>query len=125
MQNPRRLSFHDLDEDAVVRAILEGTATKTGEEFFAALVENLSKALDTQSAWVTEFIEKSRRLRALAFWADGELIPNFEIDVDGTPCEAVFHELNRFANGAKTKDDITLVIIKLQETSTGREDWEI
>jgi PAS domain S-box-containing protein len=89
MQNPRRLVFVDLDEDAVVRAILEGTATETGEEFFAALVENLSKALDTQSAWVTEFIEKSRRLRALAFWADGELIPNFEIDVDGTPCEAV------------------------------------
>ena len=85
MQNPRRLTFHDLDEDAVVRAILEGTATETGKEFFAALVENLSKALDTQSAWVTEFIEKSRRLRALAFWADGKLIPNFEIDVDGTP----------------------------------------
>jgi PAS domain S-box-containing protein len=89
MSNLSHLNFHDLDEDAVVRAILEGTATKTGEDFFAALVENLSKALDTQSAWVTEFIEKSRRLRALAFYADGELIPNFEIDIDGTPCEAV------------------------------------
>lgn len=39
--------------------------------------------------------------------------------------DTVFHELNRFANGAKTKDDITLVIIKLQEPSAGREDWEI
>ena len=36
MQNPRRLTLYDLDEDAVVRAILEGTATETGEEFFAA-----------------------------------------------------------------------------------------
>ncbi|MEJ2283690.1 MAG: PAS domain S-box protein [Desulfobacterales bacterium] len=89
MPTPERLQFHDLDEDAVVRTILEGTATQTGESFFAALVENLSKALNTQSAWVTEFVEKSRQLRALAFWADGELIPGFEIDIDGTPCEEV------------------------------------
>ena len=89
MSNPYQLNFQDLDEDAVVRAILEGTATETGEGFFAALVENLSKALHTQSAWVTEFISKTRQLRALAFWADGKLMPNFEMDVDGTPCQAV------------------------------------
>jgi PAS domain S-box-containing protein len=84
-----QLTFHDLDEDAVVRAILEGTATETGARFFAALVENLSMALDTHSAWVTEYIERFRQLRALAFWANGELIADFEIDIEGTPCEAV------------------------------------
>ena len=89
MSNPYQLNFQDLDEDAVVRAILEGPATETGEGFFASLVENLSKALHTQSAWVTEFISKTRQLRALAFWADGKLMPNFEMDVDGTPCQAV------------------------------------
>jgi len=31
-------TFQELDEDATVRAILEGTATATGECFFAALV---------------------------------------------------------------------------------------
>jgi PAS domain S-box-containing protein len=89
MPNPYHLNFQDLDEDAVVRTILEGTATETGAGFFAALVENLSKALNTQSAWVTEFSEKSRQLRSLAFWADGGLRPNFEMDIDGTPCQAV------------------------------------
>jgi PAS domain S-box-containing protein len=89
MPKYNRLSFEDLDEDAVVRAILEGTATETGAQFFAALVENLSIALDTHSAWVTEYIEKSRQLRALAFWADGKMITDFEIDIEGTPCEAV------------------------------------
>jgi sigma-B regulation protein RsbU (phosphoserine phosphatase) len=39
--------------------------------------------------------------------------------------DAVYNELNRFANGAKTKDDITLVIMKLQEISDGSEDWQI
>lgn len=89
MTKYNQLTFHNLDEDAVVRAILEGTATETGERFFAALVEKLSLALDTHSAWVTEYIERSRQLRALAFWANGQLIMDFEIDITGTPCEAV------------------------------------
>jgi PAS domain S-box-containing protein len=83
------LTFRGLDEDATVRAILEGTATETGERFFAALVENLSKALNTYSSWVTEYIEESRELRALAFWVDGRLADEFKIDITGTPCEAV------------------------------------
>jgi PAS domain S-box-containing protein len=89
MTTYNQLTFHDLDEDAAVRAILEGTATETGARFFAALVQNLSMALNTHSAWVTEYIEKNRQLRALAFWADGEMITDFVIDIDGTPCEAV------------------------------------
>ena len=43
MAADRALTFRGLDEDATVRAILEETATETGERFFAALVENLSK----------------------------------------------------------------------------------
>jgi len=83
------LTFRGLDEDATVRAILEGAATETGERFFAALVENLSKALNTYSSWVTEYIAESRQLRALAFWVDGQLAQDFKIDITGTPCEAV------------------------------------
>jgi PAS domain S-box-containing protein len=82
-------TFRGLDEDATVRAILEGTATETGERFFAALVENLSGALNTYSSWVTEYIEESRQLRSLAFWANGHLMENFQIDIAETPCESV------------------------------------
>ena len=77
------------DENAALRIILEGTATETGERFFEALVVNIAKALNTHSAWVTEFVEETRRLRALAFWADGQMIRDFEMEIDGTPCEAV------------------------------------
>lgn len=83
------LTFRGLDEDATVRAILEGTATETGERFFAALVENLAKALNTYSSWVTEYIAESRELRSLAFWANGHLMENFQIDISETPCESV------------------------------------
>ena len=77
------------NEDAVLRRILEGTATETGDRFFAALVENLATALNTHGAWVTEYLAESRRLRALAFWLGGTWVPGYETAVDGTPCQAV------------------------------------
>ena len=81
-----------LDEDAALRTILEGTATETGERFFAALVENLAKALKTQGAWVTEYIQDCRRLRSLAFWMGGKWIHGYEYDIAGTPCEQVIEQ---------------------------------
>jgi sigma-B regulation protein RsbU (phosphoserine phosphatase) len=78
-----------VDEDAALRLIVEGTATATGDRFFEALVENLAQALHTRSAWVTQYIDKTQRLRALAFWADGALVPPFDVPIAGTPCEKV------------------------------------
>jgi len=46
-----------LDEGAALRAIVEGIATATGEAFFAAQVMNLTLALGTQGAWVTEYLD--------------------------------------------------------------------
>jgi PAS domain-containing protein len=77
------------DENTALRIILEGTATVTGELFFEALVVSLSKVLNTHSAWVTEYLDETRQLRALAYWADGRLTKDFLIDIAGTPCEAV------------------------------------
>jgi len=85
-------ALHDVDEDAALRRILEGTATQTGEDFFAALVENLSRALHTRSAWVTEFRKKTREFYIFAFWRDGQLSRNFVLDVAGTPCELVIEK---------------------------------
>lgn len=84
----------DLDQDAALRTILEGTATETGEKFFRALVQNLAKALGTHGAWVTEYLSESRRLRARAFWMGGSWIEDYEIAIDGTPCEKVIETKN-------------------------------
>ena len=81
--------LRDLDEDAALRSILEGTATETGKNFFAALVKNLSRALNTHGAWVTEYFEASRRLKAIAFWLDGQWVADYEYKIDGTPCAPV------------------------------------
>jgi PAS domain S-box-containing protein len=80
-----------LDEDVALRTILEGTATATGERFFAALVESLAKALGTYGAWVTEYRPATRKLRALAFRLGDEWVDGWEMVVDGTPCETVIN----------------------------------
>ena len=77
------------DEEAALRTILEGTATETGERFFHSLVFNLAKALNTHGAWVTEFFPETRRLRALAFWMGDNWLEGWEMNITGTPCEAV------------------------------------
>lgn len=38
-----------------LQTIVEGTATETGEAFFAALVKNLSQSMNVAAAWVTEY----------------------------------------------------------------------
>jgi PAS domain S-box-containing protein len=94
MDNNNQVPFQNLDEDAALHGILEGTATETGEGFFDALVENLAKAMNTYGAWVTEYLRESRRLRALSFWLGGEFVHDYEYDIAGTPCEAVIETAN-------------------------------
>ena len=66
------LTFHRLDEDAALRAILVSTTAATGEQFFAALVNDLSQALGTHAASTDEYSEESQRLRAEAALRDRE-----------------------------------------------------
>jgi len=86
--------FENLDEQAALRDILEATSVESGEDFFAALVLTIRKALGVHGAWVTEFIEEKRCLRALSFCMGDELIHDFEFNVAGTPCEAVVDSNN-------------------------------
>ncbi len=78
-----------IDENAAMRAILQGTATETGTQFFSSLVRSLADVLGTHGAWVTEYLEETHRLRALAFWLGGEFIPDYEHEITGTPCQKV------------------------------------
>ena len=78
-----------LDENSIIRRILEGTATETGDRFFDALVINLAAALNTYGAWVTEYLPQTHQLRAIALFMGGELTHGFTYDVADTACETV------------------------------------
>jgi PAS domain S-box-containing protein len=94
MNSTQATTLYDIDDGSIIRAIFEGTAGSTGEQFFAALVKNLARVLNTYSAWVTEYIEETKSLRTLAFWVDGRLIENITIDITGTPCEVVINNVH-------------------------------
>jgi hypothetical protein len=84
--------FKNIREDEAIRFILEGTAADIGEKFFQSLVRNLSDVLQTKGAWVTEYSEKDRKLKALAFLLDDCWLNNVAYDISGTACERVIIE---------------------------------
>jgi len=77
--------------DATLRAIVDGLDAEIGERFFASLVQHLAAALGVQYAFVSEIHADRTRFRTLAVWGRGTFLPNFDIPLVGTPCEAVLN----------------------------------
>ena len=74
--------------EEALRLIVEGTASKTGDEFFRTCVYYLAKVLRVRYALISEFLGESRtRSRTLAIWTGEAIGENFEYDLGGTPCE--------------------------------------
>src|SRR5215510_11195065 len=78
-----------VSDEAALRLVVEGTASETGTAFFRALVKNLATVMDTYGAWVTEYKPATKHLRAIAFWARGDYIGDYEYAYAGTACEPV------------------------------------
>lgn len=72
--------------------IAKGVSAKTGEDFFISLVTYLGRTLCIDYAFIGQLIGGERgRIKSIAFYADGEIIDNFEYDLADTPCAAVIH----------------------------------
>jgi PAS domain S-box-containing protein len=81
-----------VNDESILRSIVEGTAAETGEGFFKALVKNLAHALNVHGSWVTEYLEDAGRLKAFAFWLGNTWVADYEYAIEGTPCgEVVKH----------------------------------
>jgi PAS domain S-box-containing protein len=105
-QEPKSFGREEPSDDqevAALRAILQGTARFTGEEFFQSLVRHLAAAVGTGYAFVAE-IAGATQVRTLAYWVRGQLVDNVEYDVRGTPCEDVLRgDLCHHPSGVKDK----------------------
>src|SRR5215831_21396372 len=72
------------DDLHALRAVVEGTAGGTGQEFFRSLVRHLAEAIDVHYAGVCEF--KGPQLgRVLAFWDHDHVVEGWEFDFTTTP----------------------------------------
>ncbi|MGF6920681.1 PAS domain-containing protein [Paraburkholderia sp. 40] len=75
----------------VLQHIVEGTSGTCGEDFFRTLVRHFAGALDVSCAFVTECTDwPPKSVHTLAFWFQDGFRENFEFELAGTPCEAVF-----------------------------------
>ncbi len=83
------LYTREIDEEAVLRTLIESTAAVTGKKFFYTLVECMSKALGAEGAWCTVLNRDKRTLKALAFLMKGEWFEDYEYDFTGSICEEV------------------------------------
>ncbi|HEU5137044.1 MAG TPA: sigma 54-interacting transcriptional regulator [Steroidobacteraceae bacterium] len=63
-------------------------ARARGDNFFPALAAHLGAVLGATTALVCE-TAANRRARTLAVWRDGAAAPNYDYDLDGTPCAKV------------------------------------
>jgi PAS domain S-box-containing protein len=79
-------------DPTLLETIFKGTAAETGEQFFAALVRSLADALKVDGAWVTEYLQGPKRLRAFSFWMRDRYVGDFDYDIRGTPCEQVIEQ---------------------------------
>src|ERR1700723_2520926 len=72
-ESSMRTAQDDLD---ILRVVVEGTASSTGEAFFKDLVRHLAAALGVPFAAISEFSDVNTRVRTLAFWADRRIQDN-------------------------------------------------
>src|SRR5271168_2987466 len=104
----------DNDDLDVLRAVVEGTAGSTGEEFFEDLVRHLTSAIGVPFAAISEFAGVNTRVRTLAFWARGHIQENFEYDLAGTPCEDVMRgRLCHHPDGVKDRFPLAKPLVQL------------
>jgi two-component system, sensor histidine kinase and response regulator len=74
-------------EDAL-RAVVEGVATQTGEDFFSSLVRCLATVFKVQYAYLSEMNAEGTHFCSRAAWGRGVFLQPFAVPVGG-PCETV------------------------------------
>ena len=83
---------HDVTDrhlaEETFRAIVVGTASSTGSDFFPSLVKHMAAALRVRYAFITA-CDDGKHAKALAFWEGDRFGKTFEFDLEGTPCMKV------------------------------------
>ncbi len=77
------------EANAMLRLILEGTASATGDEFFRLLVKYLATVLEVRYSFIATFAKDQSKIRTLAFWEGDGWRDNFEYPLDVSPCAEV------------------------------------
>jgi PAS domain S-box-containing protein len=73
-------------EDAL-KAIVEGTAGKTGADFYRDCTKYLAEIFEVRYTFLTKLLDQSfSKSQMISLWTGGELIEPYEMELAGTPC---------------------------------------
>ena len=76
--------------ETAIRQVNEAIANAIGSEFFPALARAMGEILDADGVAIAELSPtEPDHLETLAFWLDGESLPNQHYALAGTPCAEV------------------------------------
>ncbi|WP_447986952.1 PAS domain-containing sensor histidine kinase [Nitrospira sp. Nam74] len=79
--------------EEAIGALVQGTASVTGEEFFPVFVRHLAAAVEVSYAFVTEIVPgTTTKLRMLASWEKTTWGKTFEYETANTPCGIVLRD---------------------------------
>lgn len=84
----------------LLRALVEGTSSSIGHDFFSSLTTHLAAALGVRCAFAAELVGGGDRMRLLAISVDGQAREPFEYRVAGTPC-AVALKRGKYTVGSR------------------------
>jgi PAS domain S-box-containing protein len=77
-------------EDAL-KAIVEGTAGKTGADFYRTCTQYLAEIFEVRYTFLTKLLDQSfNKSQMISLWTGGELIEPYEMELAGTPCLATY-----------------------------------
>jgi PAS domain S-box-containing protein len=77
-------------EDAL-KAIVEGTAGKTGADFYRACTKYLAEIFEVRYTFLTKLLDQSfSKSQMISLWTGDELIEPYEMELAGTPCLATY-----------------------------------
>src|SRR5215831_7824962 len=76
------------DDLHALRAVVEGTAGGTGQEFFRSLVRHLAEAIDVHYVGVAEF-KDPQFCRVLAFWDRDHVVEGLEFNFTTSPAAEI------------------------------------
>jgi GAF domain-containing protein len=78
--------------EQTLTSLAQGIAAQQGQNFFASLVNHLTRSAKADYTLIGELKEGRDAVRTLAVSAGGETAPNFDYPLKGTPCEAVINK---------------------------------
>jgi signal transduction histidine kinase len=77
-------------EDAL-RVIVQGTAGKTGADFYRTCTQYLAEIFEVRYTFLTKLLDQSfHKSQMISLWTGGELVEPYEMELAGTPCLATY-----------------------------------